>query len=308
VARINGFRFLKRDGRRIWLREASVERKLLDALREPDEWFKRSECRIIKEQRKIRIGRFELTINGVSTPVYVKRYNAFSWRYKLVSLFLRSAALRSLRGAFVLGRIGVHTAKPLAVLESRRWGILSESFFISEEIASGFTIDNYWWDNLRLLSGVIGFRRRRRFLRNLAGLFCRLHNAGIYHNDLKDANILVVTDATGSEVFYLLDLEGVQDCFYLSQRRRVKNLVQLNRTLGCLVSGPEKLYWLRHYLGRDFEDSNVKRRWLGQILRATRRADQKPRKKRDGQPRRYPQRRVRHRTVEKLAARGDKSG
>ena len=275
MARINEFVFLKRDGTRIWLRQGLMENAVLEVLREPDALFARGECRMIKDQRKIRVGRMALAIGGLSTPVYVKRYNAFSWRYKVLSLFSRSGALRSLRGAVVLTRIGLQTGKPLAVLELRRWGLLAGSFYISEEIASGYRADVYWRDRLRPLSGVSGFRGRRRFLQDLAGLFQRLHHAGVYHNDLKDANILVRADGAGRAMFYLLDLDGVRNCFFLSWRRRVKNLVQLNRTLGQLLRNTEKLYWLEQYLGREFENRNVKRRWLRRVLWATRRADQR---------------------------------
>lgn len=283
MARIPEFVFLKGDGTRIWLHQALLETAMLDALREPDELFRRAECHLVKDQRKIRVARVPLTVGGLSTSLYVKRYNAFSWRYKLLSLGFRSGALRSLTGAMVLARSGIRTGRPLAALESRSWGLLSRSFYISEEIASGYTSDRYWRKSLRPLSGVSGVRRRRRFLQELAHLFYQLHSAGIYHNDLKDANILVRTEADGSEVFYLLDLDGVRRCFFLSRRRRVKNLVQLNRTLGRLLSKAEKLYWLQHYLGPTFERRNVKRQWLRQILRATKRGDQKsPTRKHSG--------------------------
>jgi serine/threonine protein kinase len=282
VARIADFVLLKRNGTRIWIPQRLVESSLLRAVRDPDELLRRRECRIIKDERKTRVGCVAVTVGGASTSVYVKRYNAFSWRYKLLSLFFRSGALRSLRGAMVLMRIGVRTGMPLAAVESRCWGLLSQSFYVSEEIASGQTSDIYWRKNLRPLSGVNGFRRRRKFLQELAHLFYQLHGAGIYHNDLKDANILVRSDANGSEGFYLLDLDGVRHCFLLSSRRRVKNLVQLNRTLGRLLRNTEKLYWLQHYLGPEFAKRNVLRWWLRQILRATKRADQKliPRTKR----------------------------
>jgi len=258
-----------------------MEEGVLNALREPDALFERGECRIVKDQRKIRVGRLTLAMHGLSTPVYVKRYNAFSWRYKVLSLFSRSGALRSLRGAMVLARIGLQTGNPLAVLELRHWGLLAASFYISREITSGYRTDIYWRDRLRPLSGVIGFRARRRFLQNLAGLFRRLHQAGVYHNDLKDANILVRADGTAGETFYVLDLDGVHNCFFLSRRRRVKNLVQINRTLGRLLGRSERLYWLRQYLGPVFENRTLKRRWLRRVLWATRRADQRSRAKKN---------------------------
>jgi len=153
--------------------------------------------------------------------VYLKRYNAFSARYRIGSLVLSSGAVKSVRGAEILSRAGISTATPLASIERRSWGILNSSFFLSKEIIRGKTADAYWRENLTPIRGAEGFRHRRRFLKALASLFVGLHEHGIYHNDLKDANILV-HDGSSGEHFALLDLEGVRHCWYLSRRRRVK--------------------------------------------------------------------------------------
>ena len=192
-----------------------------DLLANPDELFGRPDCKISKDQRKIKVGRIDLLIDGVSTGVYLKRYNAFSARYRIGSLVLSSGAVKSVRGAEILSRAGISTATPLASIERRSWGILNSSFFLSKEIIRGKTADAYWRENLTPIRGAEGFRHRRRFLKALASLFVGLHEHGIYHNDLKDVNILV-HDGSSGEHFALLDLEGVRHCWYLSRRRRVK--------------------------------------------------------------------------------------
>jgi hypothetical protein len=259
---------------RIWVNARVAGTSFIDAVLDADRFFERAECQIIKDQRKVKVGRVRLDIAGVPTSVYIKRYNAFSWVYRITSLFRLSRAVRSLRGATILSQAGARTAPPLAALEWRRRAMLKKSFFLSEEIVSGKTVDNYWQEKLKPLPGSAGFKRRRRFLTNLAMLFRLLHGKGIYHNDLKATNILVKASGADGEGFYLLDLEGVRACRYLSQRRRVKNIVQLNRTLGRFLSKSEKLHLLRNYLG-DFHEGREIRGWIGRILPSTQRADRR---------------------------------
>ncbi len=108
----------------------------------------------------------------------------------------------------------------------------------------------------------------------MAALFDSLHRQQIYHNDLKDANILVVGGANGSDLqLILVDLEGVKRYRSLSLKRRVKNLVQLNRTLGGYLRAAEKLYFLKTYLGRGFAARPVRRQWIGSVVAESQRLD-----------------------------------
>ena len=259
----------KRGALRITVRRSLAEDSILEMLADPDSFFGLPQCQIIKDQRKIKVARIKLAIQGKTTTVYLKRYNAFSWRYRLGSLLQSSGACRSLKGAALLAQSGIGTPRPLAVVESRSWNMLTKSFFLSEEIARGKTADAYWRDRLAGCAGSARVRQRRRFLDHLGGLFALLHRKRVYHNDLKDANIIVSPDDHEGEMFFLLDLEGIRVCRYLTLRRRVKNLVQLHRTFGKTLSAPQKLYLLKSYLGREFLDDDKRRRWVRRILEAT---------------------------------------
>ncbi len=260
----------------LWINPELDEDPQIRLLADPDTLFSSPECEIVKDQRKIRVGRVPLTVGGKVRRIYLKRYNAFSWRYRLGSLFAPSAASRSWVGARVLLGAGFRTGEPLAAVECRSWGVLTKSFYLSEEIPGGETADTYWREELVPIQGSEGFFRRRNFFRGLAGLFRSLHERGIYHNDLKDANILVSSnDRSGTESFFLLDLEGIRQYRCLSSRRQVKNLVQLNRTMGRFLRRTEKLYWLREYLGDRFLDRKEKRKWISKILQGSARGDRR---------------------------------
>ena len=265
----------KRGATWITMRRSLAQDSMIDMMANADFFFGLAGCEIIKDQRKIKVARVKLVIEGQTRTVYLKRYNAFSWRYRLSSLFQRSGAARALRGATILAEAGVGTARPLAAMESRCCGMLTKSFFLSEEIAGGKTADSYWRDKLSACSGSAGVHRRRRFLRDLGVLFALLHRKRIYHNDLKDANIIVAARDGEREGLFLLDLEGLRTGKVLSLRRRVKNLVQLNRTFGKNISATQKLYLLRSYLGRDFLDDDKRKAWVYRILEGSRRGDRR---------------------------------
>ena len=241
---------------------------------DPDHFFELPECEIIKDQKKIKVGRAQIRIQGDPKTIYIKRYNPFSWRYRFGSLFQVSGALRSLKGAAILFDAGIRTARPLAAVDSRSWGMLNSSFFLSEAIENGKTADAYWRENLLAVQGKEGVSRRKEFLQRLGELFRSLHEQNVYHNDLKDANIIVRPGCGGGEErFCLLDLEGIRRYRRLNRRRRTKNLVQLNRTLGKYLRTTDKLRFLGSYLGPSVADRANKRAWIASVLRQSNRLD-----------------------------------
>jgi serine/threonine protein kinase len=269
------FVYRKNGAQSIWIDRLLVETELLALLNSPDDLLEKAGCEIIKDQKKIKIGRLSVTLEDRRRTIYIKRYNAFSWRYRLGSLFMRSGALDALRGGEILKKADISIARPLAAVESRRYGSLDRSFFVSEEIDRGKTVDAYWLKELAQMPGREGYRTRRNFLLALAGLLSRLHRQRIYHNDLKDSNIVVRPTDRNDHTFFLLDLEGLRRCWYVSGRRRIKNLVQLHRTLGTILSRTHKLYFLDAYLGPHGAACRNKRRWIRRILNATEKADQR---------------------------------
>ena len=258
----------------VWVHRAYVDPAFVDLLARADDWFADPAFVLVKDTKKTKVGRLSVAIATAVRTVYVKRYNAFSLRYRIGSLFTRSAARRSLRGAEILAGAGVARAQPIASVEVRRRGMLERSFFISDEIPGARTSDSFWRSVLKPAEGPSGFHLRRSYLTGLASLFANLHAQRIYHDDLKDANIMAFA-ATGGVRFALLDLEGVRRCSQLSRHRRMKNLVQLYRTLGRHLSRSQKLFLLKSYLGAGFRDRAFRRRMIGDVVSLARRVDRR---------------------------------
>jgi serine/threonine protein kinase len=270
---LSDFVLLRDRATSVWIDAKFNKPVLTERIWDPDRFFSDERCVVVKDQKKIKVGRVAVEVSGVSYPIFIKRYNAFSWRARLLSAFTQSGGFRSLQGAAILQNAGFATARPIAALESRRWGVVTKSFYLSEEIAGGKTADTYWREDLTLAQPQT-LQRRRRFISGLALIFQALHRQGVYHNDLKDANIIVVPETNG-ELFYLLDLEGTRRYSDLDLRRKIKNVVQLNHTLGRLLRRTEKMYFLKVYLDYSFRSKPIKRRWVTAVLEQSRRRDRK---------------------------------
>jgi len=274
VKLIPDFVYRKQGPSSLWVARQYAAAADVALLMDADRLFRGPGCEIVKDQRKIKVARLRISLGGQLHALYLKRYNFFSWRVPWGALFWGSGAMRALSGAAVLSKAGIASAKPVAAVESRCWGMVTQSFFFTEEIEGGKTVDAYWRDDLSQLAGRDGFRRRRNFLRSLAALFRSLHGRQLYHDDLKDANILAVGGGQNrADCFFLLDLEGIRQYRRLSERRRIKNLVQLHRTLGRYLGRTDKICFLKEYLGREFADRREKRLWAGKIARRSARLD-----------------------------------
>src|SRR5262249_34053938 len=120
--------------------------------------------------------------------------------------------------------------------------------FVTREVTDAETADGRWAAILADPDPLHRRVARRALARALGELFRRLHAAGVYHNDLKDVNVLVRGEPHRPECV-LLDLEDVRCAAGVARRRRQKNLVQLERTLGRQAAATDRLRFLKAYLG-----------------------------------------------------------
>jgi hypothetical protein len=268
---------------RAWVRKGVHLWTLAPPDGDPDRLLADPNTRLVKDQRKVTVGVARVrevpatmpresaattTRAGLPGEIYIKRYNMGSWAMRLRSVIGRSPAFRAWDATRMLAAAGFRTAVPLAAVEYRRWRVLRKSFWLTAPVTAGVGADQYWWRLHRAPRGD-----RRRFVAGLAHLFASLHAAGVYHSDLKDANVLVRTGTSGELEFFLLDLERVRQRPVVPMRLRVKNLVQLHRTLGRLAGVRENLYFLHAYLGEAARIPGLRRRWRRAVCRGARRKD-----------------------------------
>jgi len=112
--------------------------------------------------------------------------------------------------------------------------------------------------------GAMSRAQRDDLLHRLARLTRRMHDLGVFHKDLKSANILVRDGK-----FYLVDLDRVK-FGALSSKEATFNLVQLNASLAGGVTRTDRVRFLRAYVGRDRRLWLKRKDWIRDIMAATR--------------------------------------
>jgi len=169
---------------------------------------------------------------------------------------VQSAAAAALR------RAGVDVPEPLGVFEEAR-----ASTLVSRAVPDGRT--------LLATYQASDARRRRRFARGLGAFVARVHASGVRVPDLKESNVLVLDDG-GALRFVLVDLDRARpEPGGPSERRRLANLVQLDRSLGAYASRRERLAFLSVYRRELAARSTAPPPSLGALVQAVERARRK---------------------------------
>ncbi|MBI3796325.1 MAG: glycosyltransferase [Deltaproteobacteria bacterium] len=240
--------------------------------RPPEQW---TQARVLKHDRGT-------TVTLLTLPtgtVVIKHHRLHTWRRWGDALWHGSPARRAWQGAQLLQANGFLVPRPLAAFEQRTAGTLRESWYCSEGLQTQVPLDRYWRDQQKHWTRL----QRRAFLQSLAEFLRLFHTAGLYAGDMRDANLLVEDAGNSHWQFYLVDLDRVVHNERLSQKRRLKNLVQLERTLGRRVHASERLFFLYQYLGAPLPPPAQRRTLLRRLLRLRKRKD-----------REYARRRARH--------------
>ena len=166
-----------------------------------------------------------------------------TWRQdgtrRLVGRVLGSPAERQLRAARRLETAGVGTPAPLAAVDGTGPEGATSSY-VARADRDAQPLDVF-------LPALVG-RDRRIFARDLGRFLAAVHRSGVHVPDLRDKNLLAAR-APGGFRFSIVDLDRAHPVRgELSWRRRRKNLVQLDRTLGWIATERERIatavaYW-----------------------------------------------------------------
>jgi tRNA A-37 threonylcarbamoyl transferase component Bud32 len=225
--------------------------------------------RLLKATARTRAG--FLVCGGVE--VFVKRVDTGSWLQGLVDRLRGSRARRTLRGAAILEAAGFAHPKPFAALETRSMGAVRASYVLSEALS-----------NARMLS-VFALGDGRNFLRRkwiseaVAREIRGMHDAGIYTRDMQETNLML--EARDHQLtIYFVDLEDFQRARKVSRRRRMLNLVHLDRSIGRFVCRSQRLRFFYNYLGGRPAHEEARRR-VGELFEIRRRIERRRRREPD---------------------------
>ena len=164
-------------------------------------------------------------VDGVE--VVVKRYGHITAFNRLMySTFRKSKAKRAYRNASRLKKLGIDTPEGVAVLETFKHGILQNSFFISLYIPD------------RSLSFLRDFDAGNQalypLLDALVAWLVKVHDQGVYHQDLNVGNILYRELPSSGFSFQLIDNNRMKFYSELSLKMRLKNLRRISDNVDLL--------------------------------------------------------------------------
>lgn len=173
---------------------------------------------------------------------FLKRVETRGYVRGLIAHFTGSRAQRTLHQAEILTARGFRHPSPLLVMEERRWGSVRTTYVVTEALRGP-----------RVLSeATIGRRHtlafRKQASQQVAAEIRRLHDSGIYTRDMQETNLLI-EHREDAFLLYFVDLEDFRAVTRVSWRRRMVNLVHLDRSIGRFASRAHRLRFLYDYLG-----------------------------------------------------------
>ena len=165
--------------------------------------------------------------------------------YRKARPFTTPYAIRAWKGGLTLSCNGISVPEPVAcVLFEDRSNLIVIHFL------DLLTLDKILYHDYTSFPPS----KRHDIPEKLGELIGRMHALGIYHADLKACNIL--TDKDGIR-FFLTDTDRVRQYRYLSEKRRIKNLLQIHLSIPKHVSRPFRMRFLKGYTGETREDTKV---------------------------------------------------
>ena len=172
------------------------------------------------------------------------------------------------RGHALLHR-QIPTARPLAVVERRKWGLLLDSLLITEHIEYANDLDTLLTVQMREMHPTRQRWLKDRLIDSLATIVWSLESRGFSHRDFKAPNVIVQWDALSSTEprILLVDLDGVRELRGSPQRARLRMLARLNVSLDhCRrVTRTDRARFLTRYLQRSKRSETTWREMWRQV-------------------------------------------
>ncbi|MCD6570029.1 MAG: hypothetical protein J7L53_04940 [Deltaproteobacteria bacterium] len=155
--------------------------------------------------------------------------------YKKIHKVTRPYAIRAWCGLLTLYFNGIHVPAPVAavVFKDRSSLLITQGLSLPN-------LDRLLYHEYESMSLKHKIELSRRF----GMLVGRMHSRNIYHADMKACNIMVANDTVD---FFILDTDRVTQLRHMSDKRRLKNLVQINTSIPRHVSSGLRMAFMVAY-------------------------------------------------------------
>jgi len=184
-------------------------------LANPGRWLASlSRGNVVKDSHSGKVLRASLQTEDEPLEVIVKVHRPRGRLRRTLTAIRRSRDMRCWRAGYALLNRDVPTARPLAILDRRRFGCLRESLLICEAIQNAKDLDRLVLDDLPQWDAQTARRNKDRLIETLVGLFKRLESRSFVHRDCKASNILVANYDQPDQLpqVWIVDLTGLRLC------------------------------------------------------------------------------------------------
>ncbi len=129
--------------------------------------------------------------------IILKRYNHRNLMHGIKLQFRQSHAFRSFWYAYQLGKLGIKTIKPIAVIQRKKLCFKQEAFFVSEFIPGIKGCEYFKDESFEQEWGIIA--------QDIKDLVQQLQHHRIYHGDFHFGNLVIADNKV-----YLLDFDRIK--------------------------------------------------------------------------------------------------
>jgi tRNA A-37 threonylcarbamoyl transferase component Bud32 len=208
-----------------------------------DEWLRGGLAQVVKHGP-------HRTVYRVALPglhVHLKHYRLADLRAWLRQLLRPAKARIEFERALAVAARQVPTIVPVALGERLRGGSLRDSFLITHSLENTESVSDFIEKTLPQCAAPRRVRLAHRLATALGQFVARLHDAGIVHQDLHAANLLVRVEPGDWPSLHLIDLHAVDVRRPLAWAASRGNLVMLNRWFVLRVSRTDRYRFWRAY-------------------------------------------------------------
>lgn len=210
--------------------------------------------------------RCNISINGISHTLYLKRYLCRSAMDFVKHLFRPSRARRAFNASLMLQKNGFDAPAVIGLFERRLGPFYTDNFLLTEDVDKAKSA-------LQLLadicenSGKNTSVHKRTLITAFAKTIGQMHAKGIFHGDLRLGNVLVVKEGQNWR-FFFIDNERTKKFYHLPDRFRLKNMVQVNM-FQCGISNIDRLRFFKTYLRENPSIARKQNKWGKKIVAKT---------------------------------------
>ena len=178
--------------------------------------------------------------------IFLKRDLTKDWIESLKYMMFPSKGRKEWFIAYQMGKRHLNIPKPMGWLERIHRGLVTESYYLSEAVASKGSLPD--------------LLRQEKIPGELVKAVLRMHNTGLFHQDLHAGNFL-----WDGESLFLVDLHRSRLIRSLSMRQRLWNIAQLFHSLRTVWGREDYETFLFQYFGGDSVFPKKKEEYLQRV-------------------------------------------